>query len=180
MVNNSNNKIIIENKKPVETVQEIENYQIKKSPLSPAARGKVVNKSGSNFSSEKEGYGPMPLYRDVAPFVANFSESRSSSLEYRGGLFQYRDGTIQKRLPLRGIDKMKEALRKLENGDLKVVRREEGSNLNETRYKRMSIREAELKTALREKIRSLENDYSWHDENKLLWIDTFIGRTIQN
>lgn len=50
---------LIENKKPFETVQEIENYQIKKSPLSPAARGKVVNKSGSNFlSGNKEGYGP--------------------------------------------------------------------------------------------------------------------------
>ena len=39
---NESLKVIIENKKPTETVQEIENYQIKKSPLSPAARGKVI------------------------------------------------------------------------------------------------------------------------------------------
>jgi len=53
------NLISIENKKPFETVQEIENYQIKKSPLSPAARGKVINKSGSNYVSEsRSDYGP--------------------------------------------------------------------------------------------------------------------------
>lgn len=55
---NENLKVIVENKKPVEEVREVENYQIKKSPLSLTARGKVVNKSGSNFRSEKEGHGP--------------------------------------------------------------------------------------------------------------------------
>jgi Cytotoxic len=53
------NKYLIENKKPVELVQELEKYEIKKSPLSPAARGKVINKSGSDYISEsKEDYGP--------------------------------------------------------------------------------------------------------------------------
>jgi len=49
----------LENKKPVELVQELEKYEIKKSPLSPVARGKVVNKSGGNYLSEsKNDYGP--------------------------------------------------------------------------------------------------------------------------
>lgn len=53
------NKILIENKKPVEIVYELKDYEIKKSPLSPAARSKVVNKSGSDYFSEsKSDYGP--------------------------------------------------------------------------------------------------------------------------
>ena len=58
MVNNNNLITHIENKKPVELVQELKDYEVKKSPLSSAARNKVVNKSGSNFQSKKEGYGP--------------------------------------------------------------------------------------------------------------------------
>lgn len=58
MVNN-NNLVPIEAKKPVETVYEIEKYEIKKSPLSLVARGKVNNRSGSNYLSENKGnYGP--------------------------------------------------------------------------------------------------------------------------
>jgi len=41
---NNNNLVPIEVKKPFETVQEIENYQIKTSPLSPVARSKVIKK----------------------------------------------------------------------------------------------------------------------------------------
>lgn len=53
------NQYFIENKKPIELVQELEKYEIKKSPLSVAARGKVVNKSGSGYVSENKGdYGP--------------------------------------------------------------------------------------------------------------------------
>jgi len=53
------NPYLINNNKPVELVQELENYEIKKSPLSPSARAKVINKSGGNYVSEnKEGYGP--------------------------------------------------------------------------------------------------------------------------
>ena len=53
------NPYLIENKKPIELVQEIEKYEIKKSPLSKAARVKVINKSGSNYVSDsKEDYGP--------------------------------------------------------------------------------------------------------------------------
>jgi len=53
------NKYLIENKKPVELVQELEKYEIKKSPLSLVARSKVINKNGSGYVSENKGdYGP--------------------------------------------------------------------------------------------------------------------------
>lgn len=58
MVNNNDLISLVNNKKPVELVQELKDYEIKKSPLSVAARSKVINKSGSNFLSDKEGYGP--------------------------------------------------------------------------------------------------------------------------
>src|SRR5438105_4493171 len=56
----------IENKKPFETVQELEKYEIKTSKLSPAARAKVIKKYGGNYVSEnREGYGPCtPSYCD--------------------------------------------------------------------------------------------------------------------
>lgn len=51
--------LIKENYKKVEIIQEIEKYEIKKSPLSSAARDKVVNKSGGNYlSGNEEFYGP--------------------------------------------------------------------------------------------------------------------------
>lgn len=53
MVNENNLRPIIENKKPFELVQEIENYQIKKSPLSPAARAKVIKRNGSGYQSSR-------------------------------------------------------------------------------------------------------------------------------
>src|SRR3954470_15951835 len=53
------NQYLIENKKSVELVQELEKYEIKKSPLSVAARDKVINKSGSDYlSGNKSDYGP--------------------------------------------------------------------------------------------------------------------------
>jgi hypothetical protein len=53
------NQYLIENKKSIELVQELEKYEIKKSPLSLSARGKVINKSGSGYVSEnKNDYGP--------------------------------------------------------------------------------------------------------------------------
>jgi hypothetical protein len=53
------NPYLVENKKPVELVQELKDYEIKKSPLSPAARSKVIRKWGSDYASEdREGYGP--------------------------------------------------------------------------------------------------------------------------
>ena len=46
------------------TVSELRDTQqpVKKSPLSAAARSKVINRSGSNYLSEKEGYGPLFLF----------------------------------------------------------------------------------------------------------------------
>jgi len=71
MTNTNNLKPIIENKKPFELVQEIKNYQIKKSPLSLAARSKVVNKNGSNYvSGNKKGCGPCEYYS--CPYSSRF------------------------------------------------------------------------------------------------------------
>lgn len=59
MVNENYLKSMVENKKPVELVQELKDYEIKTSKLSPAARAKIINKSGGNYVSEnREGYGP--------------------------------------------------------------------------------------------------------------------------
>jgi len=157
---------LIENKKPIELVQEIENYQIKKSPLSPAARGKVISKSGSNFVSEKEGYGPMPFYRDHTPLVVDFSSKMNGWL-FRA-LFQYEDGTIKSKLCITGIDEMKKTLRKLENGEIKVVRNKQYSSLE---YELCKPREEQLKRKLREKIESLENDYRYYEENTQFMIE---------
>jgi hypothetical protein len=47
------NENLINNKKPVELVQEIEKYEIKKSPLSPAARAKVIKRNGGDYQSSR-------------------------------------------------------------------------------------------------------------------------------
>jgi len=41
------------NKKPFELVQELKDYEIKKSPLSVAARAKVIKKYGGNYQSSR-------------------------------------------------------------------------------------------------------------------------------
>jgi len=62
----------------------------------------------------------MPrLYRDVACFGLDFSSEINGWL-YRG-LFQHSNGTIKKSLEFQGINEMKEGLRKLENGTIRVV-----------------------------------------------------------
>lgn len=82
------NQYLTENKKPIELVQELEKHEIKKSPLSPAARGKVVNKSGSNYLSEnKSGYGPMPyegesLREDYPNIVRLFDYNRRGTINF--------------------------------------------------------------------------------------------------
>lgn len=53
MVNNNNLKPIIENKKPFEIVYELKDYEVKKSPLSVAARAKVIKRNGSNYQSSR-------------------------------------------------------------------------------------------------------------------------------
>lgn len=53
------NLVNLINKKPVELVQELKDYEIKTSKLSPAARAKVIKKWGGNYVSENKGdYGP--------------------------------------------------------------------------------------------------------------------------
>ena len=102
---------------------------------------------------------PKTYFRDICPFRADFS-SGMNDWRFRG-LFQYPDGTIQKRLELRGIDEMKRALRQLENGTMKVVRTV--GNYNSLRYERIESREEETKEALRKDIKSLENNYAEHE-----------------
>ena len=60
MVNNNDLINLVNNKKPVELVQELKDYEIKKSPLSAAARNKVVRKYGGNYQS------PRMDSRDIA------------------------------------------------------------------------------------------------------------------
>jgi phosphoribosylformylglycinamidine (FGAM) synthase PurS component len=62
---------------------------------------------------------------------------------------------------------MKEALKKLENGEIKVVRNEKYNSL---RYELCEVREREVKKMLRELIASLENNYDYHDETKQILI----------
>lgn len=89
------NKYLIENKKPIELVQELEKYEIKKSPLSPAARGKVVNKSGSDYLSEnKDYYGPgngqsSPFSSPFSPFPSSSSGGSSIPNDYPSEIRRY-------------------------------------------------------------------------------------------
>jgi hypothetical protein len=53
MVNNNDLISLVNNKKPVELVQELKDYEVKKSPLSPAARNKVVKKYGGDYQSPR-------------------------------------------------------------------------------------------------------------------------------
>jgi len=65
----------------------------------------------------------MPkLYRDVDTFIVDFSSNANHWL-YRALFQNTYDGTISKTLSFRGIDEMKNGLRKLENGTIKVVRK---------------------------------------------------------
>lgn len=90
MVNENNLKPIIDSKKIVEEVRELEEsswwkeYQgsVVKSPLSKAARSKVINKSGSNYVSEnKEGYGPMPFVDEANALIVARSQAIMSEME---------------------------------------------------------------------------------------------------
>lgn len=60
-------------------VKYVENEN-KQSKLSPAARIKAINRSGSNYLSENEGYGPMP--NDGCQPVAKYDISLSLTGEY--------------------------------------------------------------------------------------------------
>jgi len=100
---NENLKAIIENKKPVELVQEIKNYQIKKSPLSLAARSKVINKSGSNFVSEKEGCGPCEY--SGCPYSTRFY----LEIGFTGGDLEFKDEIKEKTLDRMTMENIQEA-----------------------------------------------------------------------
>ena len=62
---------------------------------------------------------------------------------------------------------MRQALRKLENGTIKVVRRKQYS---EFEYEPCRTREEEVKEKLRKVIGSLENNYSNYDGSQLMTV----------
>ena len=109
----------------------------------------IINKSGSNFKSEKEGYGPTPFVRDVQLVVFDFPGSGR-----KPSVFQYRDGTIAEKIELKGIGEMKEFLRKLESEEVRLVLRTSWS-----KYERSWDHEKQVKEYLQKSIESLENNY---------------------
>jgi len=83
---NNSNKLVPSTPKTY-TVLELRDAQqeIKKSPLSAAARSKIVNRSGSNYLSEKEGYGPCLFGNSscsiTATLIATNGKSKSRKLD---------------------------------------------------------------------------------------------------
>ena len=67
MVNNNDLINLVNNKKPVELVQELEKYEIKKSPLSLAARAKVIKRNGGDYQSSRMSSGDIALTQMYGP-----------------------------------------------------------------------------------------------------------------
>jgi hypothetical protein len=189
MVNNNNNINLIakENFKQVAEVREIENQipSYEEFLKGYESDGKVDESYNFEVDSYKDirvekKFGLMPLHRDVTLFEAKFPKDRASAWLYQDNLFQKENGIVDKKLSLRGINEMKEALKKLEEGKLWVVKARVKDD-GRIEYLRVGIRQEELKEALREKIASLENDYSYEDENdgKNKFLHTFQGKLIQ-
>ena len=77
------NPYLIENKKLIEIVQELEKYEVKKSSLSAVARSKVISKSGSGYVSEnKEEYGPC----SYSPYEVNSHKIAGKHINECGSL----------------------------------------------------------------------------------------------
>jgi|SRR5215216_665233 len=64
---NQNLVNLINNEKPFETVCELKDYEIKKSPLSPAAKVKVIKKYGGNYQSSRVGSEDIALTQMYGP-----------------------------------------------------------------------------------------------------------------
>lgn len=64
---NNNNLIPKENLAKVEIVQELEKYEIKKSPLSLAARAKVIKKNGGDYQSSRMSSEDIALMQMYGP-----------------------------------------------------------------------------------------------------------------
>jgi len=104
---------------------------------------------------EEKKFGPMPFRRDVKSCYIDFQ--RGNHYLYKG-VFRYENGTVSNQLVLRGIGEMKEALKKLERGEIKVYREE--INDDKIIFVRLEFREEEAKSILKECIEELENDRS--------------------
>lgn len=149
---NNNNLVPIEVKKPFETVQEIENYQIKTSPLSPVARSKVIKKWGGGYVSEnRESYGPM-----YGGDTSSSSNTFSINYSFKHGvdnekLFFERSRAYSNELKISGsLWKLKDELQKLENGEIRVFKLIRGS------YERDRDYEKNVKDDLKDDIKKFE------------------------
>lgn len=120
---NNNNKYIPKTPETF-TVSYLEtNQEVKKSPLSPAARSKVIRKWGGNYVSARKGeinlgYGPMPQSSSSSSFkltlvIGNPDCHHTYSFEAGGATFSS--------CTINGVDEAREWARKLGNGDIKVV-----------------------------------------------------------
>ena len=67
MVKNNENLVNLTNKKPFETVYELKDYEIKKSPLSPAARSKVIKRNGGDYQSSRANGEDIALMQMYGP-----------------------------------------------------------------------------------------------------------------
>ena len=101
---------------------EVRYVEIKQSPLSPAARSKVIRKWGGNYVSERAGevnpgYGPMPKSSSnsftLTITIASGDKDSEPAFESCGAKFST--------CTLDSVDKAHEWARKLGNGDVKIV-----------------------------------------------------------
>ncbi|CAG8616820.1 186_t:CDS:2 [Ambispora leptoticha] len=131
------NLVNLINKKPIELVQELKDYEIKKSPLSPAARAKVINKSGSGYVSEnKEGYGPCTSSNckcSVEELQRQYWQNQlreqervrnrtfKIKLKVLGSYYFYTDKEyIKNKVSISNIDEAREFCRDLEYGNIYI------------------------------------------------------------
>jgi hypothetical protein len=130
MVNN--NKAPIEvNKNLVETIYELKDYEIKKSPLSPVARTKVIKKHGDSYvSGNREGYGPMPngeeLCGDFPAIVALLEYNRSGTIAFlkANGAFKVEfSSSLEIKLSSFDSDKLRQIERKISSMGIEEMKR---------------------------------------------------------
>ena len=118
-------------------VAELKEQQIKKSPLSAAARNKVINRSGINYLSENQDYGPCSYWGcsypnvpfDISISVDGLSRNwacRPHIVNYFPGSWTYSPHILgsyswRENLWLNRIDQARDAIRSMDNDNLFVV-----------------------------------------------------------
>jgi len=88
MVNNNNLITQVENKKPFEIVYELKGYEVKKSPLSSAARAKVIKRNGGDYQSSRMNGEDIALTQMYGPgFWDDFLKPVTSGLLIAASVF---------------------------------------------------------------------------------------------